>query len=745
MDNSIHVIGFIKSIIYDNPTNGFKILILDDGKNELTVKGSFLNVSVGEKIEVTGIEEEHPVYGPQIKMTEFSPVALEEISEVEIYLGSGAIKGVGEKLAARIISAFGEDTIRIMEEEPERLAEIKGISERMARDIGTQVIEKKSMRRVMSFLLSLGISNTFSVKIYDVYKDSAIDIISENPYRLATDIEGIGFKKADEIASKIGTFVNPEYRMQSGIFYVLSEALAEGNTCLPEEELLKRSSELLGIPVSELDVAITNLMAEGDVTVKGEADGMFVYHIASYRAESKCAAILDKLAVPLDRYEGFDEDAEEKIQRIEKMMDITLDKLQREAVMAAAKNGVSVITGGPGTGKTTTVKAIIKFFETRNSKVVLAAPTGRAAKRLSETSGMDASTIHRLLEVKGSSRYRANFGRNEDNPIEADVVIIDEMSMVDIFLFDALLSALDQGTILILIGDSDQLPSVGPGNVLGDLIKSECLPVIKFNKVFRQSEESGILLNAHRIREGEDIVCDNDKEGDFFFVNRDEAARLSTDIVNLVSDILPRNFHCKPEDVQVLTPMRKGSFGSVALNSVLQSSLNPPSKSKREWAYGDTVFRVGDKVMQIKNNYDLSWEITGNFGLVTEKGEGVFNGDIGKIKSINDYAGYMEVEFEDGRSVMYGADNLEELELAYAITIHKSQGSEYGVVVLPLFAVSSNLRYRNLLYTGVTRAKECAMILGSRTILEDMIHGRDANVRYSGFEKRLKERFAFDH
>ena len=739
----VQITGHVTNIIYQNPTNGYTVLILENENGELTVTGSSPGVQVGDKLKVTGFYEEHVSYGLQLKMRSFERAELEGLSDIEIYLSSGAIKGVGEKLAAKIIAKFGEDTLRIMEEEPERLKEISGISLRKAQDIGVQVYEKRNVRRIMTFLAGLGVTGKLAVKIYEKYGDDVSDVIGKNPYRLAEDIDGIGFKRADEIAERLGVLVNSEFRIKSGIMYALSESLQEGNTCLPEEELIEKSAVILGIDEENVRLKLADLMMDHKLILKNENGRMFAYSAVAYKCESACAAKLLRLSRSFDGYDGNVKNVDIVISNTEKSMGIKLEEIQKNAVLMAVKNGVTIITGGPGTGKTTAIRAMLRVFEERGKRVFLAAPTGRAAKRMSEMCGKEASTIHRLLgtgvSFDGSGTV---YSKNEDEPIEADVVIIDETSMVDIFLFNALLSALSEGTSLVLIGDCDQLPSVGPGNVFKDLIDSGEVPTIRFDRVFRQEEDSDILTNAHRIKEGKDITIDNQKSRDFYFVPRDEEKRLKKDIIYLVKSSLPDHLKISSGDVQVLTPMRKGNFGSVAINAFLQEMLNPPAKGKKEWEYGDIIFRVGDKVMQIKNDYDLEWEIRGNYGLVAEKGQGVFNGDIGRITEINEYAGYLTVMFEDSKIVSYKHEQLEELEPAYAITIHKSQGSEYEAVVMPLFNVSPNLRYRNLLYTGVTRAKRCVTILGSMDILNAMIRCEDQNVRYSGLKNRIKEAFS---
>ena len=740
--------GYVDHIIYENRENNYKVLALSCDKTDEKVVGIFPGVGQGDCLYIEGFEEEHPSFGTQIHARMFEIVLPDDSYSIQKYLGSGAIKGVGEKLAERIVKRFGENTFRIMEEEPLRLAEIKGISERIAQQIAIQVCEKKDMRRAMLFLQDYGMTDKLAVKVYEYYGDAIYDVLKTNPYRIAEEIDGVGFKTADEIALGSGILINSEYRIRCGVVYALTQAMMGGHTCLPQEKLIEESVRLLSVDADDIQVEISNLVVEHRIMMRQEEEKgpVFIYAPSAFRAESECAYKLEELNV---RFFETGEDcmsAEEsrildKIAKIEDGSGIVLDEMQRRAVLEAIQNGVMILTGGPGTGKTTTIHIMLRYFEEEQMEIALAAPTGRAAKRMTEACGMEARTIHRLLEVNGGGDDSSgSFGRNEEYPLEADVIIVDEMSMVDIFLFKALLAAIPKGVHLIMVGDVDQLPSVGPGCVLKDVIDSGCYATVALQNIFRQAAESEIVMNAHRIHDGKEPVIHNKESRDFYFLERSQPVEIYNNIIMLVSDMLPRYVGIDPMDVQVLTPMRKGALGVEELNAVLQKYLNPASMEKREHAYGDLLFREGDKVMQTKNNYKLEWEIRGNYKKKKKKGEGIFNGDVGIVREINDYASFMIIEFDDGRIVQYPYENLDELELAYAITIHKSQGSEYPAVVIPLFGVPGLLIYRNLLYTGVTRAKSCVTLIGSSQIMNQMILNENKQRRYTGLYYRIKER-----
>lgn len=742
--------GYVDHIIFRNEDNGYTVLNLIVKGSELTCVGTFEYVGEGELLELHGSYVEHATYGQQFKMESYETKLPEDSIAMERYLGSGAIKGVGAALAARIVRKFKDDTLRIIDEEPERLAEVKGISEKKAREIAEQVAEKSEMRSAMMFLQQYGISVNLGVKIYGKYGSRVYTVLKENPYQLAEDIQGIGFRIADEIAGRIGIHTDSDYRIRSGLFYTLTLAAQDGHVYLPERVLLAKASELLGVEPQHMEKHVMDLAIERKVVVKEiPVEGAFdengepvmekiIYGSQYYYLELDTARRLCELNIQSEEKE---ETIRKRLANIEKRNELELDELQREAVVEAVKNGLLIITGGPGTGKTTTINAIIQYFELEGMDIFLAAPTGRAAKRMTEATGYQASTIHRLLELSGmmdDSSAAVHFERNEDNPLEADVIIIDEMSMVDISLMHALLRAVQVGTRLILVGDVNQLPSVGPGRVLKDVIDSQCFRVVKLNKIFRQATESDIVMNAHKINRGEPVKIDN-KSKDFFFLKRYDADVIVAGIVYLVQKKLPPYVNAKPLDIQVLTPMRKGLLGVERLNSILQEYLNPPEPGKAEKEYGDHKFRVGDKVMQIKNNYQLEWEITTKYGLTVDKGMGIFNGDMGIVTEINTYTETLEVEYDEKRKVKYPFELLEELELAYAITIHKSQGSEYPAVVIPLLSGPRQLFHRNLLYTAITRARKCVTIVGNDQTFQEMIRNTNEHNRNTSLAERIRE------
>ena len=734
--------GFVDKIIFRNADNGYTVFNLISSPNEIeiTCVGTFTFINEGEYIEMEGAYIDHQIYGQQFQMESYEVKEPEDLLSMERYLGSGAIKGVGAIMAAKIVKYFKEDTFRILEEEPERLSEVKGISERKAREIAEQFEEKRDMRGAMLFLQQYGISNNLAVKIYKEYGSKMYDVIRSNPYRLAEDISGVGFKIADEIAVRAGISSSSDYRIRAGILYVLLQATNNGHTYLPEEVLMVRTCELLQTPIDEDTIRghIVSLVIDKKLVAKELEGKKCIYSASYYYMELNSARMMCDLNIKCN---VTTPEIEKHLKYIETTFEIELDEMQRMAVIEAARNGVLILTGGPGTGKTTTINAIIRFFETQGMDILLAAPTGRAAKRMQETTGQEARTIHRLLELSkvpemGDNRFV--FERNESNPLETDVVIIDEMSMVDIALLNSLLKAVMVGTRLILVGDVNQLPSVGPGNVLKDLIASHQFNVVKLTKIFRQASESDIIVNAHKINDGQPIQVDN-KSKDFFLLKRGEPAVITSVIVKLIHSNLPKYVNASKYDIQVLTPMRKGELGVEKLNQVLQDSLNPRDDKKKEKEYHQTIFREGDKVMQIKNNYQLAWEIKSRYGITVESGMGVFNGDAGIIKEINLFAEQLLVEFDEGKMVTYAFTQLDELELAYAITIHKSQGSEYPAVILPLLNGPKMLLTRNLLYTAVTRAKSCVTIVGSDRMVQLMIDNESEQKRYTSLAQRIIE------
>ena len=735
--------GYVEKIVYRNEENGYTVLTLVHKGEEVTCVGTFQYIGEGECLEAEGDYTAHPVYGEQLKISKYEIKAPEDITAIERYLASGAIKGIGTVMASRIVRRFKKDTFRIIEEEPERLTEIKGISQKKAMEIADQIQEKKDMRKAMIFLQGYGIGANLAVKIYNQYGPGLYTVLKQNPYRLADDIHGVGFRIADEIAAKVGIHADSDFRIKSGILYSLMQAAASGHVYLPLEELTAYTGSLLNLQIDSIEKHVMDLAIEKRIVLKEIEEKKLVYAAAYYYMELNSARLLYDLNIE----EKVSEDAiKKRLDNIEQETGVELDNLQREAVIEAVKYGLLVITGGPGTGKTTTINAIIRYFESEQMEVLLAAPTGRAAKRMTEATGCEAKTIHRLLELNGGSREVASmaiFERNEQNPLEADVIIIDEMSMVDIGLMNSLLKAVSVGTRLILVGDVNQLPSVGPGNVLKDIIRSGAFPVVRLTKIFRQAGQSDIVLNAHKINKGEKVALDNNSK-DFLFLKRDEANVIISVIITLIQKKLPHYVNAKELDIQVLTPMRKGQLGVERLNEILQQYLNPPSTEKKEKEQAGSLFREGDKVMQIKNNYQLEWEIRGKNGIVVDKGMGIFNGDTGIIKEINEFSEILTVEFDEGRFVEYSYKQLEELELAYAITIHKSQGSEYPAVILPLLTGPQMLMNRNLLYTAVTRARKCVILVGDENTFYEMAENQKEQKRYSGLCNRIQELVALD-
>ncbi len=746
--------GFVNHITYRNEKNGYTVLKLEQekGKGILTCTGLFPALTEGELLELTGEFTEHPTYGRQFAVSESKHCEPSDELSIQRYLGSGAIKGVGPSLAERIVDTFGEDTFRIIEDEPERLAEIRGISERMAQKIATQVEEQRDMRDAMMFLEQYGISNALAAKIYDYYNQNVYQIIRENPYELIEHVDGVGFARADEIAGRVGFHKDSDCRVESGIYYTLMTSVEEVNTFMYLEELAGEAQKILGFPIQDLKHYLDDLSTqrkiklEEEPTNDPEANGgrVRVYTRKYYDLEYTTARLLLELSF-FDEVES-EEELFAEIHSCEEATGLTLNEDQRGAVVSAAKNGISILTGGPGTGKTTTICVMIAYFMGQHEKVLLAAPTGRAAKRMSQATGYEAKTIHRLLEVSGdpengsglaSSEGSMHFDRNQDNPLDADVIIIDEMSMVDLDLMHALLTAVEPGTRLVLVGDDSQLPSVGPGSVLKDLLISGSFPNVQLTTIYRQGAGSDIAKNASLINQGQ--VPDLHKESeDFFFARRTDAQKLTEYLLHITKQSVPNYLSIEPYDVQVLSPMHAGMLGVDELNRLLQETLNPPDGTKQEKEAGSRIFREGDKVMQIKNNYKLKWEIKDpKTDLTLDDGEGVFNGDMGIIRKISPNS--ITVEFDENHLVEYSYELLDELELAYAITIHKAQGSEYPAVIIPLLDVPSPLLYRNLLYTAITRARRCVILLGSEEVIARMIHNKKEHERNTSLAERIEE------
>lgn len=733
--------GYVDHIIFQNSENGYTVMNLMSEAEEITCVGMCRGLGQGETISAQGEYTEHPVYGKQFKLVSWHAVAPKDSASMERYLGSGAIKGIGPALAARIVKKFGDDTFRVIEEEPERLAEVKGISLQKAQEIGMQMEEKKDFRDALVYLQQYGISNTLAVRIYNKYGMGLYGVLKENPYRLAEDIHGVGFKMADELAGRLGIHTDSDYRIRSGIFYTLLQAVGEGHCYLPLEMLLERAGQLLGVKQEHIRPQLDNLMMDKKLVVKGNC----VFSASYYYAELNCARMLSELNISMceaERLPAQDAAVKKRLQDLAGSLNMELDELQFGAVLQSIQSGLFILSGGPGTGKTTTINMMIRYFEAEGLDIFLGAPTGRAAKRMTEATGFEARTIHRMLELNSAlsdeDARKVRFERNEENPLETDVVIIDEMSMVDIQLFQALLKAVVPGTRLILVGDVNQLPSVGPGQVLRDLIGSGRFPTVKLKKIFRQAEKSDIVVNAHRINRGEQIALDNQSR-DFFMLERSDVNVMYKHIIQLIREKLPNYVNASSFDIQVLTPMRKGSLGCETLNAILQQYLNPPEPGKREHVSGANIYREGDKVMQVRNNYQLEWEVVSRYGIPVDKGTGIFNGDMGRILEINENLSSLVVEYDEQRRVTYPFSLLEELELSYAITIHKSQGSEYPAVLLPLLGGPRMLFNRNLLYTAITRARSCVTILGSSAAVRDMIENTSENRRFTALAQRIRE------
>ena len=740
MDNNSEkeiLTGYVDHFIFKSEANGFCVFMIISDGDEVQCIGTCHELGVGDSVEMEGEYFFDPNYGKEFKAKKITIVPPADEESMERYLGSGAVKGIGAALAARIVKAFGADTFRIIEEEPERLAEIKGISKSKAMDIAVQLEEKRDLRDVMVYLAGFKISQNMSVKIYEEYGTDIYAIMKENPYRLADDIKGIGFQTADKIALDMGMSTDSEFRIRSGILYVLSETRNDGNTYLPLEDLTELSASLLGVQRQLIEREIENLRMERRMITEDNN----AYLPSMYNAEKDCARLLAERSGRLSVGNATDDEIRSQLLQIARREKMEADDLQLDAAARAVRNGVFILSGGPGTGKTTTINLIIRYLTSQGMDILLAAPTGRAAKRMTETTGYEAKTIHRLLGVGGNPENTAPesyFGKDQDDPLEADYVIIDEMSMVDLQLFHALLRAVVPGTGLILVGDVDQLPSVGPGQVLRDLIESGRFPCVILERIFRQAMDSDIIVNAHEINKGNHVRLDT-KSKDFLFLERKDEKEIKGIIVWMLRDKLPGYCNASVRDIQVLTPMRMGALGCIEMNRYLQEILNPAKRGTGEHIYGDTVFREGDKVMQTRNNYKLEWNIYGKYGIKIDSGEGIFNGDTGIIRQIRENEKYMEIEFDDGRVVEYPFSGLEELELAYAMTIHKSQGSEYPAVLIPILDPPRMLRYRNLLYTGITRARGCVVLIGSSKTINEMTDTVSPTRRYTSLRRRIEE------
>jgi len=728
--------GIVVNIKFHNSENGYSIFELETYEDEIICVGTVLDIHVGENLKLTGTWIVHPIYGEQLKIDLYEKTIPKTKQGIEKYLASGIIKGVGERLAKKIVKKFGLKTFDIIEKQPQRLAEIKGINKEKAQSINEAFHQQRELRDVMIFLQNYGITLAYVIKIYKKYKSQTITKIKENPYRLADDIVGIGFKIADRLAQNMGIAIDSPNRIKAGVKYTLNQASNNGHVYLPKEILLNDASKLLEIQQELVDNVLIELQVEKQIYCESVDDEQRIYLSLFHNTE---IAVARKLLEINRIYYNDIKALDYKIEQIEQQQNINLANDQKQAVKEAMTNGVLVITGGPGTGKTTIINTIINLLESEGNEILLAAPTGRAAKRITEATGKEAQTIHRLLELNYLNEGSKSqvFQKNEDNPIEADVVIIDEASMVDILLINSLLKAILPGTRLILVGDADQLPSVGPGNVLKDIIKSNCIKIVKLTEIFRQAEKSAIITNAHRINNGLYPILDK-KDNDFFFMSRVSMENVIETIIQLTTTRIPKYINSdNKNDIQVLTPMRKSPLGINSLNRILQNALNPPDESKNEEEFKNIIYREGDKVMQIKNNYNMVWHIKNEKGIKIDEGVGIFNGDGGIISNINTEDSKITVIFDDGKIVNYDNTQLDELELAYAITIHKSQGSEYPVVILPIHSGPPMLMSRNLLYTAVTRAKKLVIVVGLEETLNRMVDNNKEINRYSSLSYRL--------
>ncbi|MCL2603593.1 MAG: ATP-dependent RecD-like DNA helicase [Defluviitaleaceae bacterium] len=766
--NAHQLEGTVENVIYHSEDSGFSVFVLrleSDalqidltqymGEEEgcITCTGFFPNIYEGERLHISGRFTNHPRYGWQIQVAHARRLAPTNLSGIEKYLASGVIRGIGERTAKRIVARFGADTFDVIANEPERIASLRGISLKMAQKFSEAFHAQGDQRQAILFLQEYGISPNMAMRIYKKYKDETVELVRTNPFRLADDIDGIGFKTADAIARRLGCEPHAPERVSAGVRFLLWEASNEGHVYLPQSELLRHARELLGVDAALIENEFIRMQMDRLIVreIPPSPPGRnepLVFVSALYYAEGGVARQLMSLAAAHGEF--MDMENGDFSANCEKVGDISLSYGQAKAIEAAMTQGVLVITGGPGTGKTTVINTLIGMLEKAGQKVILAAPTGRAAKRMTEATGREAKTVHRLLEVSfipsDSSSYGSNgrmvFNKNEDSPLECDVLIVDEASMMDILLTHNLLKAVAVGTRLILVGDVDQLPSVGPGNVLKDIIDGNAVTVVRLTEIFRQAQESAIIMNAHRINQGQ-YPETNQREKDFFFVKRNRPEDVAETLLDLVTNRLPAFMPLDIKtDIQILTPMRKTPLGVGRLNVLLQARINPPAPDKRERESGATVFREGDKIMQIRNNYDTAWEQLDNprhTSRVVDRGVGIYNGDMGIITEIDEDAGCMTVLFDDNRRVFYEFSQLDDLELAYAVTVHKSQGSEYKAVVIPIFGGPPMLLSRNLLYTAVTRARELAVLVGLPETMHRMVDNDKVMARYTALARRLRE------
>lgn len=728
------ITGVVEEVVFRNAVNAFTVIDISIGGEMVTAVGELPEISVGEKVVLTGTWGMHPSFGRQFKVERFERYMPDTAAQFLKYLSSGAIKGVGPKTATYIVERFGDATFDVIENDPERLTFIKGISKDKAERISAEFKKQFAVRTVVLGLEKYGLSPSECIKIVKKIGVNAVEIVEENPYILCGEAGIVSFERAEKIAAALSEPPMIKHRLRAGINHIIRYNLLNGHTCLPKEKIMPLACELLNISEFEAIEAVEEMLLN-KLLIPFEKNGKeFVSLPDVYDAELKIAERIELLT----KFSANDMNAaDEEIDKIERLNAIKYERRQRDAIKYSAKGGITVLTGGPGTGKTTAVKGIISYFERKHMDIMLAAPTGRAAKRMSELTGYDAKTIHRLLEVEWGDGDKINFKRNMQNPLEADVIILDEVSMVDVFLFSGFLAAVRFGCRLILVGDSDQLPAVGAGNVLSDIIASGTVPVVTLTEIFRQAKESLIVMNAHSVIEGKTPVLDV-HDNDFFFMNREQPLAAAKTVEELCCSRLPKAYGYSPMgDIQVLCPSRKGDCGTINLNRRLQAILNPPDEKKAEVKAAGRLLRCGDKVMQIKNNYDIPWDKG------FESGSGLFNGDIGIIKSIDMKNEVMGILFDDGKEVNYPLAYASELELAYAVTVHKSQGSEYTAVIMPIVDTPPKLLYRNLLYTAITRAKKMMIVVGSKSRFDAMVENNRQNKRYSMLKNMLLEKIIF--
>lgn len=726
--------GLVEAVIFKSEDTGYVVAKITANKEVNTIVGTMPLIKEGQQIEVKGEWIKHKQFGRQFNVEEYKEVLPTSTKEIEKYLSTGIIHGIGPVTAKKIVKAFGEETLNILDNNIEMLKEVEGIGKKKYNIIYQSYLETRELKDIIMFFQKHGVTINQCLKIYKKFGGDAQNIVSENPYILSDEISGIGFLTSDRIAKSLGIEPISDFRIQSGIKYVLNSFSGLGNTYMPKDKLINEAQRVLSVDKELIEVNIYNSVLEGKIKIEKINEIEAVYSLTYYFCE---LGVTNKIiTLSIENFQTINSDITFEISSFERKNNIVFADSQKEAILGAFENGIEIITGGPGTGKTTIIKCIIEIYENNGMKVLLAAPTGRAAKRMTESTGREAKTIHRLLEMGVSDNENSFFGRGEGEPLEGDVIIVDEASMIDIMLMNSLLKAIKLGTRLIIVGDADQLPSVGPGNVLRDLIDSEFIKVVRLKDIFRQGKESMIITNAHRINNGE-LPYLNKKGGDFFFDNRESNEEILETILDLVNRRLPlfNSKWNKIRDFQVLSPTRKGILGVDNLNNELQSILNPPSKDKKERKFKDSVFREGDKVMQTKNNYSLKWNRINGYG--DNEGVGIFNGDMGFIESISEENRTVTVVFDDERRIVYDNLYVEELELAYAITIHKSQGSEFKVIITPAFMGSAFLMNRNILYTGITRAKELVVVVGNQRALKYMVDNTNSMERYSSLKERI--------